>query len=213
MLNVIVCCTSGGSSEMTSTSVQCATTRPAIPPRTASSSDSVRSCPIKRAPARADREPDGHLSGACGRSREQQVGDVGAGDEQHERRDAKQQAERRLRLVRNRALAASARREEDGLRAKTRHRLRAHVLLQRRFDIVDDGVILRAERRARGFDRDARPQAREQVRPIVRPERPIRVGVQHRAQRDRDEHGRPHPDRRAVEALRRDADDRQASGR
>ena len=37
------------------------------------------------------------------------------------------------------------RREDDGLRAKTRHRLRAHVLLQRRFDIIDDGVILRAE--------------------------------------------------------------------
>ncbi len=37
MLKVIVCCTSGGSSEMTSTSVQCATTMPAIPPRTASS--------------------------------------------------------------------------------------------------------------------------------------------------------------------------------
>ena len=96
-------------------------------------------------PTRTDREPDGHFSGACRRSCEQQVRDVGAGDEQHERRDAEQQAERRLRLVRNRALAASARRDEDGLGAKTRHGLRTDVLLQRRFDIVDDGVILRAE--------------------------------------------------------------------
>ena len=150
------------------------------------------------------------ISPARAAAREQQVGDVGAGDEQHERRDAKQEAERRLRLVRNRALPASARREEDGLRAKTRHRLRAHVLLQRRFDIIDDGVVLRAKRRARGFDGDPRPQAREQVRPIVGPERPTGLGVQHRAQRDRDEHGWPHPDRRAVEALRSNANDREA---
>src|SRR5262249_23128793 len=62
---------------------------------------------------------------------------------------------------------------------------------------------------ARGGDPDSRPQAREQVRPIVRPERPVGVGVQHRAQRDRGEHGRPYSDRRAVEALWRDADDGQ----
>ena len=88
MLKVIVCCTSGGSSEMTSTSVQCATTMPAIPPSTASSSDSVRSCPIKRARL-APIESRMAISPARGRSREQQVRDVGAGDEQHERRDAK----------------------------------------------------------------------------------------------------------------------------
>jgi cytochrome c oxidase assembly factor CtaG len=54
-------------------------------------------------------------------------------------------ATERLCLVRNRALAAAPRREQNRLRAKARHRLLADVLLQRRFDIIDDGMILRAE--------------------------------------------------------------------
>ena len=52
--------------------------------------------PDELQPARADREPDGHLVGARGGAREQQVGDVGAGDEQHERGDAEQEQERRF---------------------------------------------------------------------------------------------------------------------
>ena len=63
----------------------------------------------------------------------------------------------------------------------------------------------------RGVDRNARPQAREQVRPIVGPARPgVEVGVQQLAHRDGHVHGRPQADRRPFEVLRRDADDGEA---
>ena len=79
---------SGGSSDAISASVQRATSRPARPPSTASTHDSVSSCAEQLAAARAERQPDRHLGRAAGAAREQQVGDVRAGDQQHDAGDA-----------------------------------------------------------------------------------------------------------------------------
>ena len=49
-------------------------------------------------PARAERDADGDFARPVGRARQQQVGDVGAGDEQHERDRAHQRPEHRLDL-------------------------------------------------------------------------------------------------------------------
>ena len=47
-------------------------------------------------PARAERQADRHLVGAPGGAREEQVGDVGAGDEEDERGHAEEEQQRRL---------------------------------------------------------------------------------------------------------------------
>ena len=46
--------------------------------------------PDELATARPERQPHRHLSLACGSARQQQVGDVRAGDDQHEGGDAEE---------------------------------------------------------------------------------------------------------------------------
>ena len=160
------------------------------------------------AAARADRQPDGHLAGARGAAREQQVRDVRAGDHEHERRDAEEERERRLRLARDARLPVRARLERDRLALEARERLVAHPLLQRRFDVGDDLAVRRRHRRARLLDRHARLQPCEEVRPVGAPVVEPLERLREAAHRDRREDDRPHAERRSVEAARRDADDR-----
>ena len=69
---------------------------PTAPPTSASTRLSVRSC---RAidPRRAERRPHRHLALPRGAAREEQIGDVGAGDEQQEAHRGEQQPQRVLR--------------------------------------------------------------------------------------------------------------------
>ena len=67
--NAIVCAASAGISDMMRRSVQCATSSPASPPNAASSSDSISSCPIRRArPAPSDRRMAISLARAADRA-------------------------------------------------------------------------------------------------------------------------------------------------
>ena len=111
------------------------------------------------AAVRADRQAHGHFRGAAGAAHQQQVGDVRAGDQQHRAGDGQQDDQRRARFVVEAALAALAGLGGDLLRLEARHRLLAHALLQRRFDVVDDRVVRTVDRDGRLLDRDARLQA------------------------------------------------------
>src|SRR5438067_1429914 len=93
---------------------------------------------------------------ASRRSRQQQVRDVRARDDEDERRYAEQEPQRRSCGVRDGALPARARFEEDRFGLEACERLRAHPGLQRGFDVVDDRAILRIERCSGLVDRHAR---------------------------------------------------------
>ena len=163
-------CRPAAAATRSATSVHRATSRPATPPSTASRHDSVSSCASELPPAGAERQPHRHLGRAAGAAREQQVGDVGAGDQQHDAGDDEQQDERRPRLAC--ASSSGPRRpasSDDRLRLEPRHRLLAHALLQRRLDVVDDRPVDAVDRRARLLDRHARLQPREQVDPVAAP--------------------------------------------
>ena len=90
----------------------------------------------------AEREPHAISVARARAAREQQVGDVGAGDQQHDAGDARtaagaaSSASRWMELW-PRAPSSS----EHLLGAELRHRLRAHALLERRLDVVDDAVV------------------------------------------------------------------------
>ncbi len=158
----------------------------------------------------ADRQPDRHLARACRGAREQQVRDVRAGNQQYESGHAHQHAEGRSRDRRRGALPVSARIHRDGLAPEPAHGLVAHVLLQRRLDVVDDRVVLTVQRGARRFDRDIRFQSREEVRPVDLAIVPaLEAGLHVSPHGDRHEHFRPRPQRRPLEAPRRHADNRQ----
>ena len=159
---------------------------------------------------RADRQPHRHLAGARRRSREQQAGDVRARDQEHESRDAEEQRQRAARRADHAALALRSRQQLQRLRAEPLHRLLAHALLQRRLDIVDDVAVRHAHRRLRLFERDARFEPREQIGPIAPAIVEAFPARRHEgAQCDRHVQLRLGAERRAVEALRRDADDGQ----
>ena len=89
-------------------SVQRATSTPAAAARIASSTTRSAAARISCQRAAPIDSAHRHLAGAARRAREQQVGDVGARDEQHEAGDAQQQHQRRPGLPRDRALAACA---------------------------------------------------------------------------------------------------------
>jgi hypothetical protein len=161
--------------------------------------------------AGADRHAHGHLVGAGRGASEQQVGDVGAGDEQHERRDAKQQHQRRLRFRTRRALPLRAPNDAHRLRLELHLGLVAHPLLERRLDLGDDRVIGDVGGGPGLLHRDAGLQPREEIRPVgLALVEALEAGLHLSAQRDRDEHARLHPERRAVEARRGHAHDRHA---
>ncbi len=160
--------------------------------------------------ARADGEPHGDFGLPGGRAGEEQVGHVGARDEQHERGDAEQQRERRDGLRVDLALAVRTGRDEDRLCAEALHRLIAHPGLEAGLDVVEDRVVRHVDRRARLLERRARLQPREEIGPVGAPVlEPARRAVQRVAQRDRDIREGARPERHAVEARRRHADDRQ----
>ena len=115
----------------------------------------------------ADREAHRHFRGAAGAAYQQQVRDVGARDQQHGAGDRQQDDQRRARFVVEAALAAIAALGRDLLRLEPRHRLVAHALLQRRFDVVDDRVIGAVDGDGGLLDRNARLQAPEKVGPVL----------------------------------------------
>ena len=86
--------TVAGPSRAIASSAHIASAAPAIPPATAITRLSSSSCCIDPAAAGAERDAHGHLALARRAAREQQVGDVDAGDEQHERRRRRRAASR-----------------------------------------------------------------------------------------------------------------------
>ena len=116
------------------------TSRPARPPSTASThatrSAAGRSSCRRLAPidSRTAISPSAPRA-----ARQQQVGDVRAGDQQHEAGDAEQQHAAASRLRRRPMLWPRAPGSSQHLLGlEPRHRLLAHALLQRRLDVVDD---------------------------------------------------------------------------
>ena len=113
-------------------------------------------------PARADRKPDRDFAGARGAPGQKQVGDIRARDQQNEARDAEQQHQRFFRLAGDGALPSRTVFQKDRFRSEPRHRLLAHVLLQGRLHVIENGTISRVERRVRllrktpGFSRAKR---------------------------------------------------------
>ena len=134
------------------------------PPANTTSNEQLANQP---SPARADRQPDRHLARPRRGTREQQVGDVRARDEQHDAGDREEQRERRLRFGVHVALAARSVFQGQQLRLELRERRLAHPFLLGSFDAVDDRVILPVERRACLIDGHARLQPAEQIRPIA----------------------------------------------
>ena len=82
-----------------SASPHCATSRPRPPPSTHSTRLSVSSCRMTRIAAGAERAADRDLALARRAAREQQVGDVGARDQQHEADRAGQHEQRRPQIA------------------------------------------------------------------------------------------------------------------
>jgi hypothetical protein len=64
-------------------------------------------------PAGADREPDGNLPASCRRPRQQQIGDIGAGDQQHQADRSHQQLQRQREIGDAIALPAASVEEEQ----------------------------------------------------------------------------------------------------
>ncbi len=115
------------------------------------------------------------------------------------------------RVVVDSALPALSGREHERLGAKPFDFLLGEVREQRRIDFVEDGPIRPVDRRGRLLERNAGLQAREQIRPVALAIVMVGEGslAAEPTERDRHEHLRPRTDRRAVEVLRPDADDRQ----
>ena len=82
--------------------------RSATPPTNERSTLSVSELPDEAAAPGADGESHGDLAPAAGRAHEKQIGDVGAGDEQHEP-DGAEQHEQRLRTTGSTRVASSGR--------------------------------------------------------------------------------------------------------
>ena len=113
------------------------------------------------AAVRADRQPHRHFRGAAGAAHEQQVGNVGARDQQHRAGDDEQDRQRRARFVRRSCSGRGgpARVGDLFLDLEARHRLLAHPLLQRRFDVVEDRAIRTVDRDG-GLFASTRPASR-----------------------------------------------------
>ena len=161
-------------------------------------------------PARPEREPDGHLVGAPGGAREEQVGDVGARDDQHERGHAEEEQQRRSGFAVDRALPAPAFLHLDALGLEPGHRLVAHALLERSLHVVHDLPVRHVDRCLRLIERDAWLQARESVDPVgASIVEVLKPRLQDAAQGDGHEYLRRCAERRAGEVARRHADDRE----
>ena len=85
---------SAGSSGTSASIAHAAPSRPSAPPATSIGSSSPIDCAISRARARAERGADRELALARQRARDQQVGEVGAADQQHRRDGGEQHVQR-----------------------------------------------------------------------------------------------------------------------
>ncbi len=191
-------------------SVHRATSSPPTPPAIASSNDSVRSW-VDDVPAPgADREPNGHLGRAARRAAKQEIGDVGAANQQHDHRHAEQQRQGLARLGRHAALTATALLELHLARPEFLERGCAHPFLERHLHIGNDVAEVIVQGGPRLLERDARLQATEQVDPVrAAIFNHFRLRHDDVAHRNRNEKQRAQSDRRAVESARRDTDDRE----
>jgi hypothetical protein len=160
----------------------------------------------------AERAAHRDLGGAVGAAGEQQVRDVGAGDQHHQPRDREQEGERRARRAAQHALSATAVLDPDLALEEARARRCAHRVLQRQLDVREDGPEGGAHGRARLLGRDPGAQPREQEDPVAQPVLELRAraeaDVDVGGHRHRHEDARPHAEGRAVEAPRCHADDR-----
>ena len=183
---------------------------PPTPPNEREQHDSVEQLPRPAAPRLAPIDSRTAISPARAAPRAssrlamfaQAISSTNAGD-------AEQQHQRRLRLACDRALAAAPGSSSDRLGPEPRHRLSLMPFCSgasTSLTIAWYGVV---DRRARLLDRDARLQPREQIDPVVAP---VVERLRTAASKPRIVIGTKtcglHAERRAVEALRRDADDR-----
>ena len=116
----------------------------------------------------ADGDTDRQFAYARGRTSQQQVRDVGAGNQQHQCGEPEQQEQGRPGVLASVPLSARAGLNDERPGPKTRQRLVAQALLQSRFDIVEDGTVWSRQRRTRLFDRHTWLEPGEQVHPVRR---------------------------------------------
>ncbi len=151
--------------------------------------------------ARTEREPHGHLSAPCRRARQQQIGNVGTGDQQYDPRYGEQQQKGRARLFVNGALSLHARRQRNLLGPEAGHAVVAHSFLQRRFDLGDDRPVDGIDRPLRLLERCTCLEPREQICPVAPTVlEVIETGLHLTAHRDRHEDARCAAESRSVEA-------------
>ena len=155
----------------------------------------------------AERQAYAQLVAPRRRAREQQVGDVGAGDEQHEADDDHQRGER--------PLIASAQSRAAGRRRVERERFLQVVLLVVLAPVLRHGGLAHlrldaAQRRLRRLERLVGSQTDHHVQPPVRAaiERAL-LAANERLGAERDGDVERAPDVDAEEPGRRDADDRE----
>jgi hypothetical protein len=158
-------------------------------------------------PPGAEGEAHAHLLGTPRAARQEQVGDVGAGDEQHHPGDAEQHGERRGRFAVCLALPAVAGCDDDLLRLEACHGLRAHPLLERGFHVAQNRAVDTVQGTAGLGDGDAGLEPAEQIDPVSAPVLGPAEAPELLAHRDRDEQLRVAPERGPFEVARGHAHD------
>ena len=161
---------------------------------------------------RAEREPHGHLGPASGGTRQQQVRDVGARDQENGARDAEEEQEGHADEVVHVALSAPSVLDRQGLGDEARQGLVAHVRLEGGLHVGQDVPVEGRDCRARLIDGDLRLETGEEIEPVlpaVLEAAVADVGSESGMHRDRYEDHGWHVERRAPESGRGHADDRQ----
>ena len=140
-----------------------------------------------------------------------QVRDIGAADQQHDKRHTEEQCQRLPCLPWHNALTPVSALEVQFSRAELGQGGGRHPLLQRRFDVGDDGPILRVHRGARLFNRRPGSKAGKQIGPIGTPVvETLPARHQNLAHGNRHEHLRTGAKGRPGEPLWRNAHNRQS---
>ncbi len=132
----------------------------------ASSTDSVSNWRRKLPPGGTEGEADAHFHGAPCPAGQQQIGDVGAGNDQNDGGDAEQHEERSASFLMYRTLTHRARRHSKLPGLELRHRGIAHLFLKRCFDVGDDGMVDPIEGGLGLVQRDSGLESPEEVGPI-----------------------------------------------
>ena len=144
--------------------------RPAAPARIAIRSPSVSVCWIRPPSIGAERRADRHLAAAAGRSRQQEVRDVGAGNQQHERDDRHQHTA-------DAGEDAAERRRDELKRNRRRRQVPVGVRIVRREARAEDREI-----RPRLRGRDAGRETADAEEPMLAPLAEVESGIQYRVQ-------------------------------